>query len=47
MDEELRRGGRTARPEISGFLLWNIAFLIGKLFAFPIAFALRRYSLLP
>gem|GEM_PF-6652936 len=29
------------------FLLWDFVFLIGKAFDFPIAFALRRYSLLP
>jgi hypothetical protein len=31
----------------AGFPLWDCVFLIGKLFDFPIAFALRRYSLLP
>jgi hypothetical protein len=43
----MRRVPNRGRHKKTAFSLWNSAFLIGKLFGFPIAFALQHYSLLP
>jgi len=43
----MRRVQNRGARNKAAFPLWDSAFLIGKLFGFPIAFALQHYSLLP